>query len=137
MGAEETGGDGAPGQRTVRGDADKSVTNSPQQAHGVKMPTNFTVVPVKDCTRKTAKDNQKEEDDNNVLREEDEEATGEVFQCPLIHCLQLLCDMCSSLKVVHLGGMMGKVPDLAFWHVQVNPWVCLPWFTYILLHSCS
>lgn len=43
------------------------------------MPTNFTVVPVKDNTRKANKaDEEDDVDDNNVLKEEEEEATGEI-----------------------------------------------------------
>lgn len=43
------------------------------------MPTNFTVVPVKDNTRKTKEGNNKDDvDDNNVLKEEEEDATGEI-----------------------------------------------------------
>lgn len=44
------------------------------------MPTNFTVVPVKDNDRK-AKKGSENVDDNNVLREEDEGATGEITFC--------------------------------------------------------
>lgn len=43
----------------------------------MKMPTNFTVVPVKDSSRKTKDGNEDADvDDNNELKEED--ATGEV-----------------------------------------------------------
>lgn len=43
------------------------------------MPTNFTVVPVKDSTGKAKKAEEEEDlDDNNVLREEEENATGEI-----------------------------------------------------------
>lgn len=50
-----------------------------EEAHGVKMPTNFTVVPVKDSTGKAKKAEEEEDlDDNNVLREEEENATGEI-----------------------------------------------------------
>lgn len=49
-----------------------------EEAHGVKMPTNFTVVPVKDNTRKADESNEEEDvDDNNVLKEEDEGTTGD------------------------------------------------------------
>uniref|UniRef100_A0A3Q1CMH3 Solute carrier family 12 member 7b n=1 Tax=Amphiprion ocellaris TaxID=80972 RepID=A0A3Q1CMH3_AMPOC len=42
------------------------------------MPTNFTVVPVKDNTRKADESNEEEDvDDNNVLKEEDEGTTGD------------------------------------------------------------
>ncbi|XP_070784511.1 solute carrier family 12 member 7 isoform X2 [Enoplosus armatus] len=42
------------------------------------MPTNFTVVPVKDNARKAKEGNEEEDvDDNNVLKEEEEEATGD------------------------------------------------------------
>ena len=41
----------------------------------MKMPTNFTVVPVKDGRRTRKKnDDDDDEEDNNVLREEDEDA---------------------------------------------------------------
>lgn len=43
------------------------------------MPTNFTVVPVKDNSKKgTNRIEEDDEDDNNVLKEEDEGATGEI-----------------------------------------------------------
>lgn len=47
------------------------------------MPTSFTVVPVKDNTRKAKEGNEEEEDvdDNNVLKEEDEDTTGEIRCC--------------------------------------------------------
>ncbi|KAK5898217.1 hypothetical protein CgunFtcFv8_015654 [Champsocephalus gunnari] len=42
------------------------------------MPTNFTVVPVKDNSKKgTNRIEEDDEDDNNVLKEEDEGATGD------------------------------------------------------------
>uniref|UniRef100_A0A8C9Y9M4 Solute carrier family 12 member 7 n=1 Tax=Sander lucioperca TaxID=283035 RepID=A0A8C9Y9M4_SANLU len=42
------------------------------------MPTNFTVVPVKDNTKKAKKGNEEDDvDDNNVLKEEEEDATGD------------------------------------------------------------
>ncbi|GAA6219530.1 solute carrier family 12 member 7-like [Lates japonicus] len=42
------------------------------------MPTNFTVVPVKDNTRKAKEGNEEDDvDDNNVLKEEEEDATGD------------------------------------------------------------
>ncbi|XP_008285939.1 solute carrier family 12 member 7 isoform X3 [Stegastes partitus] len=42
------------------------------------MPTNFTVVPVKDNTRKAKEGNEEDDvDDNNVLREEEEGTTGD------------------------------------------------------------
>lgn len=41
------------------------------------MPTNFTVVPVKDSAGKAAEGSENDVDDSNVLKEEDEEATGE------------------------------------------------------------
>lgn len=68
-------------EREEKGKRDKSVTNGRywEEAHGVKMPTNFTVVPVKDNTRKAKKADEEEDlDDNNVLREEEENATGEI-----------------------------------------------------------
>lgn len=46
------------------------------------MPTNFTVVPVKDNTKKAKKGNEEDDvDDNNVLKEEEEDATGEIRCC--------------------------------------------------------
>lgn len=43
------------------------------------MPTNFTVVPVKDGTKKVNEGDEEEEDvdDNNVLKELEEDAAGE------------------------------------------------------------
>lgn len=42
------------------------------------MPTNFTVVPVKDNARKAREGDEDDYvDDNNVLKEEEEDATGE------------------------------------------------------------
>lgn len=43
------------------------------------MPTNFTVVPVKDGTKKVNEGDEEEEDvdDNNVLKEVEEDAAGE------------------------------------------------------------
>ncbi|KAM7370183.1 hypothetical protein PAMP_011457 [Pampus punctatissimus] len=42
------------------------------------MPTNFTVVPVKDNTRKAKEGDEEDDvDDNNVLKEEEEDATGD------------------------------------------------------------
>lgn len=50
------------------------------------MPTNFTVVPVKDNSRKAIEDNEEDDvDDNNVLKEEEEEATGGIKVFFLIH----------------------------------------------------
>lgn len=46
------------------------------------MPTNFTVVPVKDNTREAKDGNEDEDvDDNNMLKEEEEDTTGEVRGC--------------------------------------------------------
>lgn len=50
------------------------------------MPTNFTVVPVKDNTRKAKEGDEEDDvDDNNVLKEEEEDAAGEIrnFFVPL------------------------------------------------------
>lgn len=43
------------------------------------MPTNFTVVPVRDNTRKVKEGDEDDDvDDNNVLKEEEEDAAGEI-----------------------------------------------------------
>lgn len=42
------------------------------------MPTNFTVVPVKDGTKAAKETEEDDVDDNNVLKEEEEDATGEI-----------------------------------------------------------
>lgn len=46
------------------------------------MPTNFTVVPVKDNTTKAKEGNEEDDvDENNVLKEEEEDTTGEIRCC--------------------------------------------------------
>lgn len=43
------------------------------------MPTNFTVVPVKDGTKKVNEGEEEDADDNNVLREIEEDSAGETL----------------------------------------------------------
>lgn len=59
------------------GETDRDKNWSRSGTHGEKMPTSFTVVPVDDVRRCA----QEDADENSVLKEEDEEAVGELL-CP-------------------------------------------------------
>ncbi|KAA0705090.1 hypothetical protein E1301_Tti019159 [Triplophysa tibetana] len=59
------------------GETERDKNGSRSETHGENMPTSFTVVPVDDGRRCAQEDT----DENNVLKEEDEEAVGELL-CP-------------------------------------------------------
>eukprot|EP00064_Thunnus_orientalis_P006515 superscaffoldBa00000680_g6533 len=78
-----------------------------REAHGVKMPTNFTVVPVKDNTRKAKEGDEEDDvDDNNVLKEEEGDTTGPV-SFPIACFLQkavLVCQLTQYLMNPQVRG---------------------------------
>lgn len=63
------------------------------------MPTNFTVVPVKDSTRKTEEgDEDDSTNDSNVLRVEEEDTTGELLRRETWHFFKAKVIMLTFLK---------------------------------------
>lgn len=73
------------------------------------MPTNFTVVPVKDGTKAKAEAEEDDVDDNNVLKEEDEDATGEIRW---LFCLYQLTDKIYTMLINTQGLVINKSTDL-------------------------
>lgn len=103
------------------GETDRDKNGSRSETHGEKMPTSFTVVPVDDGRKSARKDT----DENNVLKEEDEEAVGELCPRGIFCSVQLDVSDNRSWSVVCL--------DLSFWRHYVNT----PSHSFLFSHTCD